>query len=169
MPRKMLSDHAWDFIKTILLETGCVYNKYEHRSIFEGILHRMRTVIQWRDLPKEFGAWHTVFRRFNLWSKNGILTKLFQKLSSIHDAQSIFIDGSIVKAHQDSYGAKYSDDEVIGKSVAGNTTKIHLTVGSDGLPVYFELSDGNVHDIAHAENLINAIPHAEVVTADKRV
>lgn len=127
----------------------------------------MRTGIQWRDLPKEFGSWNTVFKRFNLWSKKGILAKLFEKLSAIHDAQWIFIDGSIVKAHQDSCGARHSDTEAIGKSVAGNTTKIHLAVDSDGLPVYFELSGGNVHDIAHAENLIKALPRSEVVTADK--
>ncbi|MCU8009483.1 transposase, partial [Shewanella sp. SM87] len=29
-----------------------------------GILYRLRTGIPWRDLPKEFGHWSTVFRLF---------------------------------------------------------------------------------------------------------
>ena len=71
MPRTMLTDKAWKALKQILKETGRVYNKYEHRNTLEGILYRMRTGIQWRDLPEKFGRWNTVFRRFNLWSKKG--------------------------------------------------------------------------------------------------
>lgn len=105
MPRNRLTDKTWNFIKEILLETGHVYNKYEHRTTLEGILYRMRTGIQWRDLPKEFGLWNTVFKRFNLWSQKGILDYVFQKLASLNDPQWLFIDGSIVKAHQDGFTA----------------------------------------------------------------
>jgi transposase len=55
MPRKMLTDQTWEFLKETFLETGRVYNKYEHRMTLEGILYRLRTGIQWRDLPEEFG------------------------------------------------------------------------------------------------------------------
>lgn len=167
MPRKMLTDTAWEYLKEILHDTGRVYNKYEHRMTLEGILYRMRTGIQWRDLPEKFGLWNTVFRRFNLWSKKGVLHKLFEKLASHNDPEWLFIDGSIVKAHQDSCGACSSNDEAIGKSVAGNTTKIHLVVDSCGLPVYFELSGGQVHDVTHAKSLVLQSPQAEVITADK--
>jgi transposase len=51
----MLTDKAWKALKKILKETGRVYNKYEHRNTLEGILYRMRTGIQWRDLPEKFG------------------------------------------------------------------------------------------------------------------
>ncbi|CAG8999216.1 MAG: hypothetical protein CENE_01185 [Candidatus Celerinatantimonas neptuna] len=36
-----------------------------------------------------------------------------------------------------------SDEETIGKSREGNSTKIHLAVDSGGLPVHFELSRGS--------------------------
>ena len=125
MPRTMLTDKAWEALKQILKETGRVYNKYEHRNTLEGILYRMRTGVQWRDLPEEFGRWNTVFRRFNLWSKNGVLQKLFQSISSENDPKWLFIDGSIVKAHQDSSGAASGADEAIGKSRGGNSPKIN--------------------------------------------
>ena len=167
MPRLMLTDDAWEKLKQILKNSGRVYNKYEHRTTLEGILYRMRTVIQWRDLPAEFRLWNTVFRRFNLWSKKGILQKLFEHLSAQNDPQWLFIDGSIVKAHQDSSGASSEADEAIGKSRGGNTTKIHLAVDSGGFPVYFELSGGQINDIVHAQSLVSMSPKAESVTADK--
>ncbi|MBD1581588.1 IS5 family transposase [Pseudoalteromonas sp. S16_S37] len=167
MPRMMLTDTTWEYLKEILHATGRVYNKYEHRMTMEGILFRMRTGIQWRDLPREFGLWNSVFRRFNLWSKKGVLQKLFETLASLSDPEWLFVDGSIVKAHQDSSGACSNNDEAVGKSVAGNTTKIHLVVDSCGLPVYFELSGGHIHDVNHAKSLVLRSPKAEVITADK--
>ena len=50
---------------------------------FEGILYRMRTGCPWRDLPEEFGRWNTVFKRFNLWSKNGVFELIFNQLSKL--------------------------------------------------------------------------------------
>lgn len=167
MPRTMLTDETWEKLKQIFKETGRVYNKYEHRNTVEGILYRMRTGIQWRDLPEEFGLWNTVFRRFNLWSKKGIWQQLFQCIASDNDPEWLFIDGSIVSAHQDSSGATSRSDEAIGKSRGGNSTKIHLAVDSGGLPVYFEISGGQVHDIVHGPSLVSSAPQACCVTADK--
>lgn len=127
----------------------------------------MRTGIQWRDLPERFGRWNSVFRRFNLWSKKGVLQKWFQSISSDNDPEWLFIDGSIVKAHQDSSGAASSSDEAIGKSRGGSSTKIHLAVDSGGLPVYFEISGGQINDIVHAQSLVSAAPKSCSVTADK--
>lgn len=126
MPRKMLTDQTWEFLKETFRETGRVYNKYEHRMTLEGILHRLRTGMQWRDLPEEFSLQNTVFKCFNLWSKKGILENVFQQLASDNEAEWLFLDGSIVIAHQDSSGASSILDEAIGKSVAGNTTKLIL-------------------------------------------
>ena len=127
----------------------------------------MRTGIQWRDLPERFGRWNSVFKRFNLWSKKGVLQKWFQSISSDNDPEWLFIDGSIVKAHQDSSGAASSSDEAIGKSRGGSSTKIHLAVDSGGLPVYFEISGGQINDIVHAQSLVSVAPKSCSVTADK--
>ncbi|CAG8998218.1 MAG: hypothetical protein CENE_00159 [Candidatus Celerinatantimonas neptuna] len=67
---------------------------------------------------------------------------MFQQLALENDLEWLFIDGSIVKANQDNSGAP-SDEEAIGKSREGNSTKIHLAVESSGLPVHFELSGGS--------------------------
>jgi transposase len=147
--------------------TGRIYKKCDHRKTFEGILYRMRIGCPWRDIPEFFGDWSAIYRRFNLWSKKGILIELFKNLKSEPDLEWIFIDGTIVKAHQHCAGAVSDNNEAIGKSVAGNTTKIHMAVDSFGLPLEFTLTGGEVHDSKEATNLIKIIPDYDYIIADK--
>ncbi len=160
MPRLMLTDESWLLLSRIMYLTGRIYNKPEHRMTLEGILYHMRTGIPWRDLPREFGDWSVVFRRFNLWSKKGVMTEIFEFLSRLNDPQWLFIDGSIVKTHQDGASVKAPLEQAIGKSRGGNSTKIHLAVDSAGLPVHFELSGGQAHDVSYGESLILSSPKA---------
>lgn len=167
MPRLMLTDERWEILYKAMLSSGRIYDKPAHRITMEGILYRMRTGLPWRDLPKEFGCWSKVFRRFNLWSSKGVLSHAFNALVDSEDVEWLFIDGSIISAHQHGTGAASSATEDIGKSRGGNSTKIHLAVDSGGLPVYFELSQGQVNDIVHAKSLVENSPKAEHVVADK--
>jgi transposase len=107
----MLTDELWSKLKAILLEDR-VYNKLEHRQTMEGILG-----CPWRDLPECFGLWNTVYRRFLLWSKNGILMRLFKSLSANSEVKWEFIDGSYVKAHQHSTGDDVHDSKVANELI----------------------------------------------------
>ena len=42
-----------------------------NRMFVEGALWIVRTGSPWRDLPKAFGDWNSVFRRFSRWSIKG--------------------------------------------------------------------------------------------------
>ena len=55
----------------------------------------------------------------------------------------------------------------IGKSVAGNTTKIHMAVDSYGLPIEFYITGGEVHNSKAAPTLINMLPRADYIIADR--
>jgi transposase len=167
MPRQMLSDQAWKLLSRVMYLTGRIYNKPEHRMTLEGILYRMRTGIPWRDMPKEFGCWNTIFRRFNLWSRKGVMSEIFKFVSALNDPDWIFVDGSIIKAHQDCTNIRDSKNEAVGSSRGGKSTKIHLAVDSGGLPVYFELSGGQVNDIVHGQSLVSGAPSAKQIVADK--
>ncbi|HIF9456475.1 TPA: IS5 family transposase [Photobacterium damselae] len=167
MPRTMLTDIRWKLLLKIMKSTGRVYDKAEHRMTFEGILYRMRTGIPWRDLPTQFGGWSTVYRRFNLWSKKGILDNIFKELSNMTDFEWVFLDGSIIRAHQHSTGAATESSEQIGKSRGGNSTKIHLAVDSGGLPICFDLSEGQRHDIVHAKSLVEQLDEVNTIVCDK--
>jgi len=70
------------------------------------------------------------------------LMKIFKSLIQDPDLECEFIDGSIVKAHQHSMGAASDEDEAIGKSIVGNTTKIHMAVDVCVFPIDFEITGG---------------------------
>src|SRR3990167_27883 len=71
------------------------------------------------------------------------------------------------RAHQHNTGAAGGDAQAIGKSVGGNTTKIHMAVDAFGLPIEFLLTGGEVHDAKEAPNLIAKLPKADFIIADK--
>jgi transposase len=166
MPRLLLTDERWSKLKKILLQER-IYDKRDLRLMVEAMLYRMRVGCPWRDLPKEFGYWNSIYKRFNAWSASGKWVNVFKALVIAPDVEWIFIDGSYAKAHQHSAGAASDDDEAIGKSRAGNTTKIHLAVDSYGLPIDFDITSGAVHDCKAAPELIAKLPQAGALIADK--
>ena len=93
--------------------------------------------------------------------------KIFKDLVQEPDLEWEFIDGSVVRAHQHSSGAAGEENQAIGKSVGGNTTKIHMAVDAYGLPIEFDLTGGEVHDSKAAPALIARLPLADYTIADK--
>ena len=92
---------------------------------------------------------------------------IFRGLVVEPDLEWAFIDGSIVKAHQHSSGAAHEQETAIGKSVAGNTTKIHMAVDACGLPIHFSVTGGEVHDFKEAPELVAKLPLVAHMIADK--
>lgn len=166
MARLMFSDEQWGKLKPIMLQSG-IYDRPNLRNIVEGIFYRLRTGCPWRDLPLFFGSWNSIYKRFNKWSEKGKLVVIFKQLINDPDYEWIFIDGTIVKAHQHSSGVADNQDPAIGKSVSGYTTKIHMVVDSFGLPIEFEITGGQVHDSRMATELISKLPDGGHIIADR--
>ncbi len=166
MNRLMLTDELWSKLKTIMLEHG-IYDKPDLRMMVEGMLYRMRVGCPWRDLPFIFGLWNSVYQKFNRWSSKNKLMNIFKSLVKEPDLEWEFIDGSIVKAHQHSAGAASEDDQAIGKSKGGNTTKIHMAAEAFGLPIDFEITGGEVHECKIACEFIERLPLSDYVITDK--
>lgn len=166
MPRLMLTEEHWSKLRPIMLENG-IYDKPNLRIMIEGMLYRMRVGCPWRDLPSDFGSWNAIFQKFNRWSSQNKLIDIFKALAQEPDLEWEFIDGSIVKAHQHSAGAVGSKEQAIGKSVSGNSTKIHMVSDAFGLPIEFEITGGEVHDCKIAPIIIEKLPSADYTIADK--
>lgn len=166
MPRLMLNDEIWSKLKEIMLQHR-IYDKPNLRVMVEAMLYRMRVGCPWRDLPADFGCWNSIYQQFNRWSSKNKLMRIFKDLIQQPDLEWEFIDGSIVKAHQHSAGLPNKEKQAIGKSVAGNTTKIHMAVDACGFPIAFRLTGGEVHDAKAAPELIKHLPVAAYTIADK--
>ncbi|MFE7355109.1 IS5 family transposase [Streptomyces sp. NPDC057543] len=83
----------------------------DHRQVIDGILHRVRTGVQWRDLPERFGPWKTVYERHRLWSADGTWEPLLQQAQAAVEETGeidwdISVDSTIVRAHQHAVGSR---------------------------------------------------------------
>jgi len=166
MPRFMLNDEHWSKLKPVLHDYG-IYDKPNLRLVIEGIFYRLRVGCPWRDLPSEFGFWNSIYQQFKRWYSKNKFMQIFKALVQDPDLEWEFIDGSIVKAHQHSTGAAGGKDQAIGRSVAGNSTKIHMAVDAYGLPIGFEITGGEVHDCKIAQEFFEKLPPTQYMVADK--
>ncbi|WP_417198397.1 IS5 family transposase [Streptomyces stelliscabiei] len=112
MGRGDLSDAEWERLRPFLPVSNRRCGRWrEHRQVIDGILHRVRTGVQWRDLPERFGPWKTVYERHRLWSADGTWEHLLQQVQAAADAAGeidwdISVDSTIVRAHQHAAGAR---------------------------------------------------------------
>ena len=79
---------------------------------------------------------------------------MFEMLAADADNEyANVIDSTIVRAHQHSGGAQKKDgeDQAIGRSKGGLSTKIHALVDALGNPLAFLLTAGQAHDLERAD------------------
>lgn len=108
MTRRVLSDAQWEIIEPFSLgkksdpgQTG-----RDPRLFMEAVLWIVRTGAQWRELPREFGKWNSVFKRFRRWVMADVFYRMFKVLALDADFEYAMIDGTIVKVHRSGQGAK---------------------------------------------------------------
>lgn len=77
----------------------------DNRLFVEAVLWIARTGSPWRDLPARFGPWNSVYQRFARWSRSGVWHRVFAQLAKDADFEEVFIDSTIVRAHQHAAGA----------------------------------------------------------------
>ncbi|GGU93559.1 IS5 family transposase [Streptomyces filipinensis] len=107
-----MTDAEWDRLRPFLpVSNGRCGRWRDHRQVIDGILHRVRTGVQWRDLPERFGPWKTAYERHRLRSAEGTRERLLQQVQAAADAAGeidwdIAADSTVVRAHQHAAGAR---------------------------------------------------------------
>ena len=68
----------------------------------EAIVDRIvRTVLRWRDAPKDYGPHKTIYNRFIRWSRMGVFNRIFAALSAKGGKpDQLMIDATHLKAHR---------------------------------------------------------------------
>jgi transposase len=114
--RHALSEEQWAQLSPLLpSEVGRVARPAKsNRVMVEGMVWILRTGAPWRDLPKRFGPWKSVYTRFRRWTQQGIWARVLETLAEQQDPESYLIDASIVRSHQDATGAKKGDPKRTG-------------------------------------------------------
>ena len=128
------------------------------------------TPAPWRDLPRTYGPWQTVYERFNRWSKDGTWGRLLEALHVRLDAAGkidwdlFCIDGSSIRASRDAAGASPTDgtpaepaDHALGRSRGGFGSKIHLVCDGKGLPMAVTVTAGQRHESTQFEAVMGQV------------
>jgi transposase len=106
--RTILSEQQWERIEPEL--PGKVGDPgapaADNRLFVEAVLWIARTGAPWRDLPRAFGKWYSIYTRFWRWAQNGIWERVFKALSDDPDFEYVLIDATYVRVHQHGTGAK---------------------------------------------------------------
>ena len=141
--RYELSDHEWSVIRPMLPNKPRGIPRVDDRRVLNGIFWVLRSGAPWRDLPESCGPHTTSYNRFVRWRRAGVWDRIIEALAASHDAAVQMIDTSIVRVHQRSL---HRQQQTMGRSRGGLTSKIHAVVDAVGLPVRLGLTPGEAHD-----------------------
>ena len=103
-----ITESQFEKIKHVLpLPRGNV--KHDPLVLLNGMLYVLENGCKWRALPARFGPWNTVYRRWERWSKKGVISRVFQELARIGvvggQGDTVSLDSTLVKVHPDGAGA----------------------------------------------------------------
>ena len=115
MHRHELTNEEWKRIEPLLPKPRGRRSLKGERRFISAVYWLTRTGCPWRDLPRRYGPWKSVYNRFNNWSKRGIWERLFKAVQvdrdppvprSVAPPDASILDGSTVRAHLDAAGGK---------------------------------------------------------------
>lgn len=77
----------------------------DDRRVVEGIIWRYRVGAPWRDVPRDFGPWQTLWKRHRRYCGDGTWDKLHAALLADADAiglidWNVSVDSTVNRAHQ---------------------------------------------------------------------
>jgi len=153
MKKEYINEVTWSKIFTFLNDFEGIYvgSEAHSKKFIEAIYWMSRTGAQWRELPDHYGNWNSVYKRFNAWSKKNVWNKLLEFCIDDPDLEYVMIDTTIVRAHACAAGYGKQEDEGLGRSRGGFTSKIHAKVDALGNPLQFILTPGQTASKTSAE------------------
>ena len=75
--------------------------RVDDRRIVSGIIHVIKHGPQWKDTPREYGPYKTLYNRFIRWSRLGVFNKIFAELVEKNGSTTrLMTDSTHLKAHR---------------------------------------------------------------------
>jgi transposase len=116
--RHDLTHEEWEQLAALLPGNALQRRPWaDHRTVINGVLHRVRAGHPWRDLPERFGPWKTVYNRHRPCSGDGAWEQIAATLRLECDREdgerwSAAIDSTVVRAHQHAAGARHLPTDI---------------------------------------------------------
>jgi transposase len=104
MHRHALTNEQWEVVLAVIPQGPGRPSELGDRNFINAVVWMAKTGAPWRDLPERFGPWKTIYNRFSYWAKRGVWEVMFKALAFTDDEIGSLLDGSVVRAHQDSAG-----------------------------------------------------------------
>ena len=127
----------------------------DNRRTVEGILYVLITGCRWQDLPREYGAPTTVWRRLKSWGETKVWECIWRAALAALDRHGqldwtmAFLDGSFAPAK--------NGGEKVGLTRKGKGTKWMLVIDGNGLPLGFPLDNAQVAEVRLAERTLDTV------------
>jgi putative transposase len=155
-------DELWAKIEPILAEHDPPKRRgrkrIDQRRALDGILYRMRSGVQWNELPKEFGDDSSVHRTFQRWIKQKVFDRIWAVL--IADCDELGgVDWEWQAADTAMGKARFGGD-LVGPNPTDrgkNGVKRSLLVEASGGPLAAVVSGANTHDTKLLSDTIEAV------------
>jgi len=109
MSTMRLQDSQWAKIRAFVQADLNAYlgkNEEDCRRFVEAVLWISRSGSQWRLLPREYGKWNSVYKRFARWCDQGVWERMLSHFADDPDMENGLIDSTIVRAHPCAAGAQ---------------------------------------------------------------
>ncbi len=145
-----VTDEQWSIVEPLLPTPSRRgrRRRVNRRAVIDAIFYLLRTGCQWRQLPREFPAWNTVYWYFRSWQRTGVwvlLQREIYRLIRIHSGRAecpsvVIMDGQSVKTTE--RGGTRGFDAF--KWVKGR--KRHILVDTLGLPIANRVEAADVSD-----------------------
>ena len=74
--------------------------RVDDRRVISGIIYVIKHGLQWKDAPREYGPYKTLYNRFVRWSRMGVFTQIFEALAKSSTSDLLMIDATHLKAHR---------------------------------------------------------------------
>ena len=158
--RGELTDKAWAAIEPLLPAGGGRGQPWrDHRQVINGILWKLRTGAPWRDLPERYGAWQHRLRPLRALAAGRHLgpaagprpdqvgrrraRSCGRSASTAPRSGRTSTPPGRAKTGAEPRAAAHAQDEALGRSRGGLTTKLHLACDGKGRPLAVVLTAGS--------------------------
>ncbi len=145
--RGLLTDEEWSFFEPFVMATNG-RPPSDHRRTLDGVFWIARTGAPWRDLPDALGNSNSVHKQFRRWTTGGLWDLMLEALARGR-RQRLGADG---RQHRDTSPPlcgrrkRGTQNQALGRSRGGFSTKIHARTNAEGLPIALLLTPGEAHD-----------------------